>query len=279
MRAGSTSAAGFFAAILALLMGMGGPPGCTGTETALDGREGARTDYYLPGRWHVLDVTREGAFVAGPLRLEVSLADSGGLRFALHEVDSDPNFYAGWFTGYPTRLGSRKYLNLRFDIPEYVRKATREGDQTPAEIVDGFARMPCPYLIVQYSTFLSRSEAAWMSAQVATARRWDDWEASPESDEIAMPEILGEEDPVLTRKLLAEARKQPGNLLFFSVMDNGFVEEAIAQGLVDGVQSCDDCLGACIQADETELRAFIQEHDLDLFPGWEWLIRVPATGR
>lgn len=264
--------------ILALLflMGMGGPPGCTGSQRPLGDRDEYRTDYYLLGRWHDLEVSDEGEFGAGALRLEVGLLDDGDLSFLLHYDEDGSYARAGAFTGYTTRLAAGKYLNLRFDVPWYVRESSKSDPDSQEDVTEIFGRMPCQYLIVRYSTFIPEVEAASESASIAMYKEWNRQlqSTNSEDDPIAdIPERV--EDPALTQAILREAKRYTGRLLLYAEMDDDFVAEAIADGVIEGLDDCDDCLGACIRLDQAALSAFVLENEEELFRHWEWLVREP----
>jgi len=250
--------------LCALLIGMGGPPGCAGSEGPLSGREQGYTDYYLVGQWHELNLSETGLFEIGPLLYKINLSDDGDLEFVAPDDESDS---CGAVRAYTTQIGAKKYLNI-------ITDASNCDEATRSEL----EKLPCRTFIVQYSTFLPRALAAAVSAEIKAAidveREVENWRQSHpgEVEPIMIPEP-GDEDPAITQALPAQAERYSGHLLLYSEMDNYFVEEAIESGAIDGTNDCEECVGACVQLSESDLRVFIQENDKKLFRVWEWLIR------
>jgi hypothetical protein len=246
--------------LCALLIGMGGPPRCAGSESPLSDREQGHTDYYLVGRWHEVNISDTGLLEIGPLLYEITLSDDGGLDFVDPDNESDS---CAAMRAYTTQIGAKKYLNVVTDMSDCDETTRSE-----------FEQIPCRIFIVQYSTFLPVALAAAVSAEIKAERERENWRKSHpgELEPIIIPEP-GDEDPAITRALLAQAERYSGNLLFYSEMDNYFVEEAIESGAIEGTNDCEECVGACIQLNESDLRDFVQKNDKDLFWDWQWLIR------
>jgi hypothetical protein len=251
--------------LLAILLGMDGPPGCAGSHIPLSDRDAGFTEQYLIGRWHDLEVSDSGDFEVGQLLWEISLLDNGDLQVLSPGDESEPDSNCIEFTGFSSAIGAKKYLNLYVDASNCDEEGQAEMEQ-----------VLCRYFIFQYATFLPRDEAVSMSAKLNALNEIADWEPASENDPI--PPILETEpmeDPVLTKKILSQAETFSGRLLFYSEMDNDFVERAIADETIKGTDECKDCAGACILDQPTELRAFIRDNEDQLYAQWEWLIREP----
>ena len=209
--------------------------GCTQSETPLSSREEGFVDYYLLGQWREYEPSG-GGFDAGSLAYSVSLDDSGDLRVVQFDDDGTVDRV---HAVYSTRLDGRKYANVRVvDCPGCT-----------AEEQARLAADNCPFMIVQYSTFLPES--------VATA----DYDG---------------DDRSLVDALAQQASASRGQFLFMVLMDSDFIEDAISSEIVSGAADCDTCLseGPCLSTRGEELTRFLKGHDRDVFSPDSWSVLI-----
>lgn len=208
-----------------LLMGMVG--GCTQSRTPLSPREDGFADLYLLGKWNQLDINDQGKLEAGDLAYDVSLTENGNLHILQYEDDDTIGFV---YSGFSTRLKSKKYLNVRI-----IGCPACDEEQLAALALDS-----CPYQIVQYTTFFPRNLATFAASH--------NKEASVDN-------------------LIEQATALRGRLLFVGIMDDDFISDAILDELIAGDSFCETCVheSACITSHGVALQRFLLERDLDIY--------------
>lgn len=131
------------------------------------------------------------------------------------------------YRAWSTRLGADKYLNLQLiECPGCDEDGQRAVESGR-----------CAYIIFRYFTYLPTD---------------------------VLEEEFSDEELRLIQTPFDAMR---GDLALYQYMDNSVVKDAIEAGEVEGEAECEDCVrtGACLAADERELRQFVAPRADELF--------------